>query len=146
MVSFFLFEIRRRNRYTSALYDGFPLMSSSDFLLSSYDYLLPESCIAQEPAHPAHNAKMMVAIPDKQGDFELQDQLFLDLAAQLDEKYLLFLNSTKVFKARIPLHNTKIIRKSGKEVLLPSGEIFIYQLHSEHQFECLVSDSKNFKP
>ncbi len=146
MVSFFLFEIRRRNRYTSALYDGFSLMSSPDFLLSSYDYLLPESCIAQGPAHPAHNAKMMVAIPDKQGDFELQDQHFLDLAAQLDENYLLFLNSTKVFKARIPLHNTKIIRKSGKEVLLASGEIFIYQLRSESQFECLVSDSKNFKP
>lgn len=89
---------------------------------------------------------MMVCVPDEQGNFELQDQLFLDLAEQLDEKYLLFLNSTKVFKARIPLHATKIIRKSGKEVWLETGEIFIYQLHSENQFECLVSDSKNFKP
>lgn len=121
-------------------------MLSSDTLLSSYDYQLPESCIAQEPAHPAHDAKMMVCSLDKQGSFHFQDQHFLDLAEQLDENYLLFLNTTKVFKARISLHHTKIVRKSGKELRVAKGEIFIYQLRSENQFECLVSDSKNFKP
>lgn len=30
------------------------------FLLSDYDYDLPEELIAQEAIHPHHNAKMMV--------------------------------------------------------------------------------------
>jgi len=35
---------------------------------------------------------------------------------------------------------------SGKELILEQGEVFVYQLLSENTFECLVSDSKNFKP
>lgn len=65
---------------------------------------------------------------------------------ELDDRYLLFLNTTKVFKARLPLDQVKILRKNGKEVWLDQGEIFVYSLLSPTQFECLVSDSKNFRP
>jgi S-adenosylmethionine:tRNA ribosyltransferase-isomerase len=93
-------------------------MNESDFLLSSYDYNLPKSHIAQLPSIPAHNAKMLVCIPKNNNSYTLQHKQFIDLKDELDNKYLIFLNRTKVFKARIPLHEVKIIRKSGKEILL----------------------------
>lgn len=58
----------------------------------------------------------------------------------------MFLNRTKVFKARIPLANVKVIKKDRQEVLLEQGEIFVYSLLGKDQFECLVSDGKHFKP
>ena len=117
-----------------------------DELLSSYNYELPESHIAQVPSIPAHAAKMMVCSIDQKDDCKTKDQIFSDLTESLNDNYLLFLNRTKVFKARIPLHNVKIIRKSGKEIQLLEGEIFVYSIQSQTEFECLVSDSKNFKP
>lgn len=117
-----------------------------DLLLQSYDYQLPESHIAQTPSFPAHHAKMMRCTLNPKGECETTDQHFFDLPKQLDERYLLFLNRTKVFKARIPLKDIKIRRKSGKEVFLEQGEIFVYAIQSKQQFECLVSDSKNFRP
>ena len=117
-----------------------------DQLLSSYNYELPESHIAQVPSIPAHSAKMMICSIDQKGNCKTKDQIFFDLTESLNSNYLLFLNRTKVFKARIPLHKVKIIRKSGKEIQLLEGEIFVYSIQSQTEFECLVSDSKNFKP
>lgn len=117
-----------------------------DLLLSSYTYTLPESCIAQQPKLPEHNAKLMICSLQATGDLLCEDQIFADLPNYLDQRYMLFLNSTKVFKARIPLHNTKIRRKTGQELLLETGELLIYAIHSKTQFECLVSDNKNFRP
>ena len=122
-------------------------MTSSDLLLSSYDYDLPSSHIAQLPASPAHNANLLIATPDASHDsYNFHYTTFFDLPNHLSQEYLLFFNETKVFKARIPLQNIKIIRASGKELILEQGEVFVYQLLSENTFECLVSDSKNFKP
>ena len=122
-------------------------MTSSDLLLSSYDYDLPPSHIAQLPASPAHNAKLLIAMPDdSHNSYNFHHTIFFDLPNHLSQEYLLFFNETKVFKARIPLQNVKIIRASGKELILEQGEVFVYQLLSENTFECLVSDSKNFKP
>ena len=122
-------------------------MTSSDLLLSSYDYDLPSSHIAQLPASPAHNAKLLIAMPDdSHNSYNFHHTIFFDLPNHLSQEYLLFFNETKVFKARIPLQNVKIIRASGKELILEQGEVFVYQLLSENTFECLVSDSKNFKP
>lgn len=89
----------------------------ADLLLENYDYELPESAIAQVPSQPAHHAKMLILSKDPENNYK-EDQHFFDLITQLDSRYLLFLNRSKVFKARIPLKNTKIIRKSGKEILL----------------------------
>ncbi|MDO4714112.1 MAG: S-adenosylmethionine:tRNA ribosyltransferase-isomerase [bacterium] len=120
-------------------------MLDPDLLLSNYDYYLPQEAIAQMPSIPAHSAKLMICSP-AQTPISVQHQHFRDLQTHLDSRYLLFLNRSKVFKARIPLNQTKIIRKSGKKIWLPKGEIFVYSLRGDQQFECLVSDSKNFRP
>ena len=118
---------------------------NKDSLLSSYNYNLPENLIAQEPSIPAHNAKMMVLTP-KNWWYKCEHSKFIELPNFINDNYLLFLNRTKVFKARIPLQWERIIRKSWKEVIITSWEVFVYRIISEDTFECLVSDSKNFKP
>jgi S-adenosylmethionine:tRNA ribosyltransferase-isomerase len=80
-----------------------------DFLLDSYDYDLPEEMIAQVPAQPAESAKLLVF---SQLDSSIQDYHFYDLPNLLSSNDILVCNNTKVFKARIPLNQTKIIRKS----------------------------------
>lgn len=113
-----------------------------DFLLDSYDYNLPEEMIAQVPAQPAESAKLLVW---SRNDNSIQDYHFYDLPQFLSNNDVLVCNNTKVFKARIPLHQTKIIRKSWQERYI-DGEIFVYQLLHDGRLECLVSDDKNFKP
>ena len=120
-------------------------MINKDLLLSSYEYNLPENLIAQEPSIPAHDAKMMILTPSNQ-KYSIDHSNFIELPKYIDQNYLIFLNRTKVFKARIPLQGEKIIRKSWKEVIIDSWEIFVYRIVSEDTFECLVSDNKNFKP
>ena len=120
-------------------------MVNKDSLLSSYKYNLPENLIAQQPSIPAHNAKMMVIFPEK-WKTKIEHSTFIELPKDINNHYLIFLNRTKVFKARIPLQGEKIIRKSWKEVIIDSWEIFVYRIITEKTFECLVSDSKNFKP
>jgi S-adenosylmethionine:tRNA ribosyltransferase-isomerase len=80
-----------------------------DFLLDSYDYNLPEEMIAQVPAQPAESAKLLIF---SQSDSSIQDYHFYDLPNLLSSNDVLICNNTKVFKARIPLNQTKIIRKS----------------------------------
>ena len=84
-------------------------MESEDFLLDSYDYDLPEEMIAQVPAQPAEFAKLLVW---SRSDNSIQDYHFYDLPNLLSNNDILVCNNTKVFKARIPLNQTKIIRKS----------------------------------
>ena len=91
-------------------------MINTDSLLSSYNYELPENLIAQKPSIPAHNAKMMILNP-KEWNYSIEDSSFIQLPKYLNNNYLIFLNRTKVFKARIPLEGEKIIRKSWKEVI-----------------------------
>lgn len=113
-----------------------------DFLLDSYDYDLPEEMIAQIPAQPTESAKLLVW---SRKDNFIQDYHFYDLPNLLSNNDVLVCNNTKVFKARIPLNQTKIIRKSW-EIRNVDGEIFVYQLLHDCRLECLVSDDKNFKP
>jgi S-adenosylmethionine:tRNA ribosyltransferase-isomerase len=80
-----------------------------DFLLDSYDYDLPEEMIAQVPAQPAESAKLLIF---SRSDSSIQDYHFYDLPNLLSSNDVLICNNTKVFKARIPLNHTKIIRKS----------------------------------
>ena len=117
-------------------------MESEDFLLDSYDYDLPQEMIAQIPAQPAESAKLLIW---SHKDNSIQDYHFYDLPKLLSSNDVLVCNNTKVFKARIPLNQTKIIRKSW-EVRNVDGEIFVYQLLHDGRLECLVSDDKNFKP
>ena len=113
-----------------------------DYLLDSYEYELPEEMIAQIPAQPAESAKLLVW---SQKDKSIHDYHFYDLPNLLSSNDVLVCNNTKVFKARIPLNQTKIIRKSW-ETRYVDWEIFVYQLLHDGRLECLVSDDKNFKP
>ena len=117
-------------------------MENSDFLLDSYDYDLPQELIAQVPAQPAEVAKLLVW---SKNDSSIQDYHFYDLPNLLTSNDVLVCNNTKVFKARIPLNQTKIKRKNW-EIRNVDGEIFVYQLNHDGRLECLVSDDKNFKP
>ena len=117
-------------------------MENSDFLLENYNYELPQELIAQVPAQPEESAKLLVW---NKTDSSIQDQHFFDLPSLLNSNDVLICNNTKVFKARIPLNQTKVIRKSW-EMRIIDWEIFIYQLLLDDKLECLVSDDKNFKP
>ena len=117
-------------------------MEKEDFLLDNYDYDLPDEMIAQVPAQPAESAKLLVW---SQNDKSIQDYHFYDLPKLLSNKDVLVCNNTKVFKARIPLKQTKILRKSW-EIRKVDWEIFVYQLLYDGRLECLVSDDKNFTP
>ena len=117
-------------------------MENSDFLLDSYDYDLPQELIAQVPAQPAESAKLLIR---SKSDSSIQDYHFFNLPDLLTSNDVLVCNNTKVFKARIPLNQTKIKRKSW-EIRNVDGEIFVYQLNHDGRLECLVSDDKNFKP
>ena len=117
-------------------------MGKLDFLLNSYDYELPQELIAQIPAQPAESAKLLVR---SKSNSLIQDYHFFDLPNFLTSNDVLVCNNTKVFKARIPLNQTKIKRKSW-EIRNVDGEIFVYQLNHDGRLECLVSDDKNFKP
>jgi len=117
-------------------------MKNSDFLLDSYYYDLPQELIAQVPAQPAESAKLLIFY---RSNSSIQDYHFFDLPNLLTSNDVLVCNNTKVFKARIPLNQTKIKRKSW-EIRNVDGEIFVYQLNHDGRLECLVSDDKNFKP
>ena len=117
-------------------------MESEDFLLNNYDYNLPQELIAQVPSEPAESAKLLIWFKSNNS---IQDYHFYDLPNLLSNNDVLVCNNTKVFKARIPLKQIKIIRKSW-EIRNIDWEIFVYQLLYDGRLECLVSDDKNFKP
>ncbi len=111
--------------------------------LKDYDYLLPEKNIAQFPTVPQHNSKLLIY--DRKND-EIKIDVFFNIWKFLKSDTMIFLNNSKVIKSRIKLKNVKIVKKTWEILYLNMGEIFIYELIWYNEFECLVSDSKNFRP
>ena len=74
--------------------------------LSSYDYHLPESLIAQYPLTPPESAKCLY----RNGD-NIQEYHVSDIISLLDPETLIVFNTTKVVKARILLQNAVRITK-----------------------------------
>jgi S-adenosylmethionine:tRNA ribosyltransferase-isomerase len=72
-------------------------MNNPDHLLSNYDYVLPESGIAQTPAQPRDSSRLLVITPDRQ----LHHHYFYELPQFLHPGDLLVLNDTKVIPARL---------------------------------------------
>jgi len=71
----------------------------SDFLkTSSYDFFLPQNQIATTPAIPADSAKLLVY--DRKND-KIIHTVFKNIMDFLPEELTIFLNDTKVIKARI---------------------------------------------
>jgi len=65
---------------------------------SSYDYTLPKELIASKPVHPADSAKLLVYNTDTD---TITHTTFKNLIDFLPENISVFLNDTKVIKARI---------------------------------------------
>ena len=71
--------------------------SDADEWLSSYAYELPESSIAQVPAEPRHQARMLVVGPGQTS----RHRHVWDLREELRPGDLLVVNDTRVMKARL---------------------------------------------
>ena len=71
--------------------------ADADECLSSYDYELPEAAIAQVPAEPRHQARMLVVGPEPAS----RHRRVWDLGEELRPGDLLVVNDTRVMKARL---------------------------------------------
>jgi len=69
-----------------------------DLLTQSYDYELPKELIALHPAHPADSAKLLVY--DRRSDTIIHTT-FSNILKFIPKECAIFLNDTKVVKARI---------------------------------------------
>ncbi len=74
-------------------------MTSHDWKLSSYDYKLPQSLIAQHPA-PKRDQSRMLFLDRKSGKFSNRN--FSEIVSLLPVSSCLVINNTKVLPARIP--------------------------------------------
>ena len=73
-------------------------MSSKDLLTASYDYNLPKELIATSPARPADSAKLLVY---NRADNSVTHTTFANILEYIPADSTIFLNDTKVIKARI---------------------------------------------
>ena len=76
-----------------------PMSEKSDFLLSSYDYVLPPEQIAQEPPKERGASRLMVV--QRHGDLKPLHRQFCDLPDLLPEGALLVANNSRVLPARL---------------------------------------------
>ena len=68
-----------------------------DLLLSSYQFDLPDGCIAQRPVEPRHAARLLVVDPGNRS----RHRTVWDLQEELAPGDLLVVNDTRVLKARL---------------------------------------------
>ena len=73
-------------------------MSNKDLLTSSYDYNLPKEFIATSPARPADSAKLLVY---NRAEKSITHTTFANILEYIPTDCSIFLNDTKVIKARI---------------------------------------------
>jgi S-adenosylmethionine:tRNA ribosyltransferase-isomerase len=99
------------------------------YLLSDYDYTLPDSLIAQHPVIPPENARLLV-LDRKTNTY--RDKHFYDLPWLLTPETLIVFNDSKVVKAR---------------VLFPEiqGELLFLRLLTPTSCEALVRPWKKWK-
>ncbi|AKF25487.1 S-adenosylmethionine tRNA ribosyltransferase [Sulfurovum lithotrophicum] len=93
----------------------FPNELSAELLTKNYDYELPEGFIATEPVHPRDDAKLLVY--DRKSD-TVTHTTFRHLLDFLPETCSIFLNDTRVIKARIFGHKLSKDGQGGGRVEL----------------------------
>jgi len=98
--------------------------------LSDFDYILPKSFIAQDPADPRDSSKLLV-FDSKTGMVE--HRIFRDFIEYLLPGDVLVVNRSKVIKARI---------KFEADLKM---EIFLLKKLSDNVYECLVKPGRKFK-
>jgi S-adenosylmethionine:tRNA ribosyltransferase-isomerase len=94
--------------------------SNSLYSLSSYDYELPESLIAQNPACPRDSSRLLVLDAHNK---TIEHRVFRDITEYLNSNDLLVLNDTRVIPARIRIEGTK----SELLLLRPTADANIWQ-------------------
>lgn len=98
--------------------------------LSDFDYNLPKSFIAQDPADPRDFAKLLV-FDTKTGMIE--HRIFKDVLEYLTDADVLVVNRSKVIKARVKFEAD------------PKMEIFLLKKISHNVYECLIKPGRKFK-
>ena len=73
-------------------------MNNEDLLTASYDYNLPKEFIATSPARPADSAKLLVY---NRANNSITHTTFANILEYIPKDCSIFLNDTKVIKARI---------------------------------------------
>jgi S-adenosylmethionine:tRNA ribosyltransferase-isomerase len=73
-------------------------MTNPDLLTQSYNYALPSELIASHPAHPADSAKLLVY---DRNNKSITHTTFANLLDFIPSECSIFINDTKVIKARI---------------------------------------------
>ena len=99
------------------------------FNVSQYDFKIPKSLIAQEPASPRDSCQLLIL--DRK-DSSLKTRTFRDIVDYLREGDVLVLNNTKVIRAKL-----KAKRSSGAKL-----EILLLQEKEAGVWEVLVKPGK----
>jgi len=112
------------------------------YALSDYDYVLPESLIAQQPQKPRDHSRLLLL---DRGNNAVSHHLFFELCELLDSADVLVINNTKVIPARL----------SGQKETGGKAEVLILDYAGWRKSEiqergvvcdCLVRASKRPKP
>ncbi|MEB3241503.1 MAG: tRNA preQ1(34) S-adenosylmethionine ribosyltransferase-isomerase QueA [Synechococcus sp.] len=108
------------------------MLDPRDSLLSSYDYVLPEACIAQRPVEPRHAARLLMVEPET----GCRDRQVWDLLEELQRGDLLVVNDTRVLRARLQ------VRRAGGGL----GELLVLEPQGQGQWLCLARPAKRLRP
>ncbi len=107
-----------------------------DRLLSSYDYNLPESQIAQNPAEPRDRSRLLVVDRDSE-----LDRFFYQIGDYLQAGDLLVLNNSRVIPAR--LRGQKV---NDGQVGSPIEILLLEELAETDRWLALVKPGRRLKP
>ena len=95
---------------------------------SDFDYILPENLIAQTPASERHNSRLMVI---RKKTRSIEHLKFIDIPDVLSSDYMIVINNTKVFPARL-----KAKKSTGGQV-----EILLIRQTAPNRWLCMVKPS-----
>lgn len=112
-------------------------MDPADFLLSSYDFRLPQERIAQRPVEPRHAARMLVVPRSQAGPAAaIRHRTVWELLEELKPGDLLVVNDTRVLRARLAAR-----RSTGGAV-----ELLVLEPRGGGLWLCLARPAKRLRP
>ena len=126
------------NAASNAAPSAAPLSPALDHCLSSYDYDLPESLIAQNPVEPRDRSRLMVVRQTAH-----DHRHFSDLADILKPGDLLVFNNSKVLPARLLGHKQNPLHPSQPGLAV---EVLLLEPRSDRQWLALVKPGRRLKP
>ncbi|MGK5087764.1 tRNA preQ1(34) S-adenosylmethionine ribosyltransferase-isomerase QueA [Bdellovibrionota bacterium FG-2] len=109
------------------------------FILSDFDFVLPERLIAQKPAHPRDGSRLLVI--DRQNQ-KIEHRMFEDILEYFGEGDVLVANNSRVIRARLL---GKRVRAEGSARLLGGKvECFLLEKLEPCVWECLFHASAKY--